>query len=332
MANDECNLNLSPRHNWVEDCGGLGDLGDVACHMMANGVPREKAIPAAINFAKHVCATDQSKNFAKHDPNEHVAGLKRARWCAAVDHWEKLRACAHARGAGHHADHLAAHGDAPTKAAIVEPLMEPIEAAGFKAVLSDEKASVTETSDGLWIEGLASEWGVDRDDEAFEPGAFDRGIKAFMANPILAYHHARKPAADGTPGEYLALGKVTDLRRDTKGLHLKAWVPKPKPGAWAEDVYDKVRQGIVRGLSVGGRFRRRMTELGPRIFDVDLQEISVTPLPVNPRTLFRVATEGKAMNGDPLEWEPDLEAYERIRDELATVVSTLTDAVTRAGL
>jgi len=147
----------------------------------------------------------------------------------------------------------------------------------------DTKASVTEAGNGeLIIEGYASDFENDRQDEAFEPGAFDTAIKSFMENPVLLYHHNFERA----------LGRVLELRRDGKGLFMRAAVDKPAAGSWAEDIYSKIRSGTIKGLSVGGKFFRKHTESGPKIHRADLMEISVTPMPVNPRTLFAVA--GKA--------------------------------------
>lgn len=293
-----CNLNTSPRHNWVEDCGGLGDIANVACHMMERGTPKAEAIPAAINFAKHVCATDQSKNFAISNPTHHVAGWKQARWCAAVQHWEALKACAHAKSG--------------TKA---------VETATFEGAL-DEKAQVVDEGNKLIIRGIAAEFGLDRDGEAFDPGAFDAGVKAFLENnPILSYHHATKPSLDGEPARYLQLGRVTKLERKAHGMEMEAEIPKPSPGSWAEDIYYKVRDKMIKGLSVGGAFKRRWTEKGPRIFGVDLQEIALTPLPVNPRTLLTAVVEGKAVDGEAIRWQPveqaptDEEFFESMRLE-----------------
>lgn len=333
-----CNLNRSPRHNWVEDCGGLGDLGNVACHMIERGVPEEKAIPAAINFAKHVCATDQSKNFTISNPTHHVAGWKRARWCAAAARWETLKACARAKRDGKAmADDVAALEAEVAAVDLVElgvvAAPEPlVEVAGFKAVATSN-AGVTELQNGdLLIEGWASDFEEDRDEEAFTPGAFDQGIKAFMKNPILAYHHATRKSADGEPPQYLALGKVLSLDRRPQGLWAKAVVQKPAPGSWAEDVYEKIRTGTVKAFSVGGKFYRRMTAKGPRIFRADLQELTVTPLPVNPRTLFSVVAEGKSVDGEPLHWEPADEAeIEEVVDGLKALVGALEHAVDVLG-
>lgn len=148
---------------------------------------------------------------------------------------------------------------------------------------------ISEDNDGdLIVEGYASDFLTDRDEEAFEPGAFERGLKAYLAaNPILLYHHQ--------PGKQL--GVVEHAELDGNGLHIKARLAKPTPGSWAEQPFDLVKRGMMRGFSVGGAFKRRITAGAQRIFDVDLQEISVTPLPVNPRTLFSVA--GKAFEDNP---------------------------------
>ncbi len=148
----------------------------------------------------------------------------------------------------------------------------------------DGKALSTEVDDDgdLWIEGYASDWGIDRQEEAFEPGAFERGLKAFLAsNPIMLYHHQYDKA----------LGQFVDARIDSNGLWVRGRVDKPSLGSWAEDVFNKIKRGTIKSFSVGGIFKRRMTEKGPRIFEADLGEISVTPFPVNPRTHFAVVAK-----------------------------------------
>lgn len=143
-------------------------------------------------------------------------------------------------------------------------------------------ADVDENGD-LWIEGFASDFLVDRQDEAFEEGAFERGLKAFLdSNPIMLYHHKYDQA----------LGVFTDAKViPGQGLWVKGRVDKPAAGSWAEDVFNKIRKGTIKAFSVGGIFRRRMTPQGPRIFDCDLGEISITPFPVNPRTTFAVVAQ-----------------------------------------
>lgn len=163
---------------------------------------------------------------------------------------------------------------------------------------------VTNEDGSIIIEGYASDFDVDRQGDAFEPGSFERGLRTYLeTNPVLLYHHK----AD------TALGQVIDARLDQKGMYVKARVDAPEPGTIVADYYRKIKTGTLRGFSVGGIFKRRMTPSGPKIFDVDLGEISVTPYPVNPRTLFNVA--GKAFEGVEVPKLPDVEGEVRGEDE-----------------
>jgi HK97 family phage prohead protease len=165
-----------------------------------------------------------------------------------------------------------------------------MESASFTWEVSADTKAV-EDFDHFYIEGYASDFGIDRDEEAFEPGAFSKAIDKFLgSNPVLLFHHQYDKA----------LGQVEDLRYDEKGLFMRARIDEPASGSWSEDVVAKVKKGTIKGLSVGGRFKRR----GDKIYEADLNEISVTPLPVNPNTLFAVAekafTEDATSGGEQL--------------------------------
>lgn len=157
------------------------------------------------------------------------------------------------------------------------------------------KALIQETADGdLIVEGYATDYDADRQDEYFEPGAINAGLKAYMeSNPILLYHHKSGHA----------LGQVIEARVDNMGAWVKARIDKPAPGSWAQDVYQKVKRGTIRGFSIGGRFFRRHDQKSglTKIFKADIHEISVTPYPINPRTLFGVAQKAFAEETDPRE-------------------------------
>lgn len=187
----------------------------------------------------------------------------------------------------------------------------------YDFILSQKAAEITEDPDtgDLYIEGYASDFDVDRQDEAFEPGAFEEGLKSFMrTNPVMLYHHKYDHA----------LGQYVDARLDEKGLWVKGRVDKPAPGSWAEDVFNKIKRGTIRAFSVGGIFKRRNTPNGPRIFKCDLAEISVTPFPVNPRTTFAVVA-GKAFDGVEV---PEAEADETDAPELTEEqIAQISDAL-----
>jgi HK97 family phage prohead protease len=184
----------------------------------------------------------------------------------------------------------------------------------------DRKAEVTRDDDGsLTIEGYAANWLWDRSEEMFEPGAFEMGLKSFLdTNPLLAYHHQHDKA----------LGRVVEAKIEPEGLWVKAVVDKPAPGSWAEDVVNKIESKTIKGFSVGGKFYRRGIDgpgggpvRGARIHKVDLMEISVTPLPANPQTLFEVA--GKAF--------ADVEEPDRIRAAVTAYLDRIEGVLDAAG-
>jgi HK97 family phage prohead protease len=184
---------------------------------------------------------------------------------------------------------------------------------GLKAV------NVEEDDNGdLILEGYASDFLTDRDEEAFEPRALQKAIDAFMANPVLLYHH--QPSRQ--------LGVVEEAQLDGKGLRVKARLAKPIAGSWAEHVYDLVKRGMMKGFSVGGGFKRRMTSSGPRIYEMDWQELSVTPLPVNPRTLFGVAQKAFA---DPVEDPIDSAALMGLHASLDRLEALYAEMAKRAA-
>lgn len=174
-------------------------------------------------------------------------------------------------------------------------------------VMLDTKAVVSEEDGDLLIEGYASDYREDRDGEAFEPGCFQKSLQKYLdTNPVLLYHHKTSQA----------LGQVLSARLDPNGLWVKARIDKPAPGSWAQDVFQKVKRGTIRGFSVGGQFKRRFTEKGWKIHDADIVEISVTPTPVNPRTLHAVATKAFDDNSD----------YDELVDKLDRTLTLLSQA------
>lgn len=155
------------------------------------------------------------------------------------------------------------------------------------------KALVEELDNGdLIIEGYAAVFeGQDRQNENFIDGAFTEGVKSFLGGQAaLCYHHKHDQC----------LGKVLDLQEEEgKGLKMRARVD----GAIQHDpqlkrVYEQIKKGTLNALSIGGFFRRKLTEAGQKIAKCDFTEISVTPVPVHPGTNFAVVA-GKALRDMP---------------------------------
>lgn len=137
-----------------------------------------------------------------------------------------------------------------------------------------KSVGVRELPDGtLLLSGLAADYKPDRDGESFAQGAFERGLQRYLdTNPIVLYQHdPERP-----------LGRVTAAYIDSAGLHVEMEIPEPPEGSWARHPYLLAKKGILRGLSVGGNFKR----VGRVIVDSDLQEISLAAIPVLPGALI----------------------------------------------
>lgn len=350
-----CNLNKSPATNSIETCGGLPEeVHSAACHILENGGAGSDsaAIAAAVNFVTFVCKTGKSKNFLKSNPTHTVDPAKRARACASVAAWERLKVCMKGKPivtgkAGGSdwkqmlltiemlnladdlaIDHAGRAPIAPPADALEEAGLEPADAkalchAGtctlggphnmvdFEAGI---KASIEEVDGGIIIKGLAADFSKDREDEAFEPGAFDASIAAFMRNPILTYNHATKVIGTkaGSSG-YVQFGQVRVLDRRDDGLHMEAFIPRPTTD-FMIDAYDKVKAGMMKGLSVGGRFLKHRTPDGWKIYQADLHEIAVAPKPINSNTLIHTVSAAKAMTDESVIWTP----VESLADQVVT--------------
>ena len=190
-----------------------------------------------------------------------------------------------------------------------------------EAILDDE--TVTELEDGdLLIEGWAANFsGLDRDGENFMPGAFKAGVDNFLnAQAALCFHH--KPDH--------GIGKVLDLKEvEGKGLFMRARVDKQEPSSPLYYVYNGIKKGTYKGLSVGGRFKRKLTNAGYRISDVDFTEVSVTPVPVHSGTSLAVVA-GKALEAGPevpaeTPAEPKVEELQRVIDAMEPLATALEE-------
>lgn len=145
----------------------------------------------------------------------------------------------------------------------------------------------------LIVSGKVADFDWDREDEIFEPGAFDAGLTEFKKNPIMVFSHAKKllDVAGRGPSGYVQIGKwyPDSFERRPDGLYATGEVWKPEE-PMLKDVYRAIERGDMKGASVGGKFfKHRAGDGRVRIHKMDLQEISIAPKPVNPRTLLTVS-------------------------------------------
>ncbi|MDO9409708.1 hypothetical protein [Patulibacter sp.] len=156
--------------------------------------------------------------------------------------------------------------------------------------------TVSKLSTGaLRVHGLAANWsGYDRQGENFVKGAFSSG--AFASGVDRAMNRASGLGFHYHHRHDLPLGRVEALWETDEGLMMDAVVDYAEPGSPARFAYSGILSGSIRGLSVGGIFRRD----GGMIVGVDLTEVSATPVAVHDGTWLRVVEVGADPSADAL--------------------------------
>lgn len=174
--------------------------------------------------------------------------------------------------------------------------------------LAGDRLKTTKSDDGgLVIEGMAAVFsGIDRENENFAPSAFaaiEDALKRPSGLPLL-YHHQRASV----------IGRVLDLKVTKAGLWMRAAVDPQRTTSPLRWIVDAIRRGTIKSLSVGGLFKRKLTEAGTKIVAADILEISATALPVHGSTSFAVVG-GKAISFGPPD---DLAELRYAADRIAT--------------
>jgi len=153
-----------------------------------------------------------------------------------------------------------------------------------------------------WIEGIASDEGEDLQGEKVIQRGLD--VDYFVRRGFFNWDHQEVVAVKSTAGaERLAIGKIgepTVARLTARGLYVKGFLYKGNPladAAW-ELAQSLASSGASRrlGFSIQGRTLRKQ---GNRIEKAWIQDIAVTPAPVNPRTYLDVA-KSLGASGDEL--------------------------------
>jgi HK97 family phage prohead protease len=109
----------------------------------------------------------------------------------------------------------------------------------------------------------------DRGGDIVRPGAFARCLARDGQVPLLWQHQVGKP-----------IGRIEYLKEDRRGLRV---IARLSEGAAGREAATYLKEGGVSGLSFGYRVRSARGE-GPReLTDVELVEISLVTLPMQPR-------------------------------------------------
>jgi HK97 family phage prohead protease len=123
----------------------------------------------------------------------------------------------------------------------------------------------------------------DRGGDVVRPGAFERSLKRRgRAVPLLWQHDPARP-----------VGRIEYLREDRRGLRV---IARLSGGSAGREAAALLREGAVAGLSFGYAVRRSSGAAPRALEDVELVEISLVTLPMQPKARVH-ALEDQASSG-----------------------------------
>lgn len=112
----------------------------------------------------------------------------------------------------------------------------------------------------------------DRGGDVVRAGAFARAVKRGAgAVPLLWQHAPARP-----------IGRIEYLEEDRRGLRV---IGRLSDGAAGREAAALLKEGAVKGLSFGYRVREAKGEAPRELTGLELVEISLVTLPMQPRAL-----------------------------------------------
>jgi HK97 family phage prohead protease len=167
------------------------------------------------------------------------------------------------------------------------------------------------------LEGYASVYNVvDSYKDVVMPGAFDKTIAARGGKVVILANH--EPAS--------SIGLAT-LHDTSKGLRVRAKLLLALPEA--RDAYERVKAGLVTGLSIGYYTKRESFKGGVRqLHEVDLHEVSLVPFPAcDPARIDAVKSDRRVF--EPIWRALDAHDDEAALRNLAATVRDMKRTLTR---
>jgi uncharacterized protein len=121
---------------------------------------------------------------------------------------------------------------------------------------------------------------LDRGGDVVRAGAFARCLRrgGAAAVPLLWQHDKRRP-----------VGRIEYLKEDRRGLRV---IARLSAGQAGREATARLRDGRVAGLSFGYRVRRASGEAPREITDLDLVEISLVTVPLQPKARVHAVAAG----------------------------------------
>jgi hypothetical protein len=166
---------------------------------------------------------------------------------------------------------------------------------GYVPILKYDK----QADGSLIVEGIATDSGIDRDQQVCDPGWLDTAMPAwFKSGGNIREQHDPKRAA----------GVAIQYTSKAEGHHIRARVIDPVTVA-------KVEGKVLKGFSFGARNGRVVVDkaaAGGRIVGGDIYEVSLVDRPANPRCTLTIA---KADGAGDLQVVDEPELVEKTDDE-----------------
>jgi len=165
-----------------------------------------------------------------------------------------------------------------------------------------------------YFEGVASTPAFDLEGDRFSEDVLRRNAERLSDKPILLIH-GRDPSLGP-----VAVGRILEARYVNGKLRIKAGIYKS-----FEEVWRKVKEGLLKALSIGGLVKvfRRLPGGGREITDAEITEVSLTPRGLNPeaKIIYAFGKSYKIQDGLLAESSEALSSSER----------GLLEAVSRLG-
>jgi HK97 family phage prohead protease len=124
----------------------------------------------------------------------------------------------------------------------------------------------------------------DRGGDVVRAGAFARSLKRGAgAVPLLWQHDSARP-----------IGRIEYLKEDRRGLRV---IARLSGGSAGREAAALLKEGAVAGLSFGYRVREASGEAPRELRDLDLVEVSLVTLPMQPRARVHAVEGDEARSG-----------------------------------
>lgn len=122
----------------------------------------------------------------------------------------------------------------------------------------------------------------DRGGDVVRAGAFARSLRRGGAVPLLWQHLPARP-----------IGRIEYLKEDRRGLRV---IGRLSDGVAGREAAALLAEGAVRGLSFGYRVRAASGEEPRELAELDLVEISLVTLPMQPKARVHAVEQTKSDN------------------------------------